>query len=164
MFEPIEAVVWARSAVCGTPDVGARDQYMPEAGAGNTSDADFASGGGGKYVCWPIFLDWSGFGAASGVEVLLSGLPAIAEVDRKTTGRRSSLTDKVAGAAGGASCLFELAAGPLLSLICVGTFGTGPVTPGRLVECEWDCERERASLLTLPLRFSVLLLDIWPGV
>lgn len=45
-------VVCARSDGCGCPETGARDQYMPEEGAGGTSGADMAGGEarGGKGV------------------------------------------------------------------------------------------------------------------
>lgn len=73
---------------------------MPDAGAGSISWSSFVSGGGGKYVCCPIFFDEAGgLGAVGGVVVLLIGFPAIAEVDRNTTGRRSSAT-RLAEAAG----------------------------------------------------------------
>jgi hypothetical protein len=135
---------------------------MPDAGAGKTSGADFASGSGGKYVCWPIFLDWrGGFGVAARVAVLLTGLPAIAEVDRNASGRRSSLAaDRLFEAGGGPSGLFALLAVPAFSLFWMGSFGTGLVTVGDLGrECDCDCERERESLVTLDFRLSVLLLD-----
>lgn len=45
--------MWARRAVWSTPDRGARDQYMPLAGAGSTSGAVFWSGSGGKGTCGP---------------------------------------------------------------------------------------------------------------
>lgn len=149
--------------------MGARDQYMPDAGAGKTSGADFASGSGGKYVCWPIFLEWrGGFGVAAGVAVLLTGLPAIAEVDRNASGRRSSLAaDRLFEAGGGPSGLFALFTALAFSLFWVGSFGTGLVAAGDLgreCDCDCDCERERESLVRLDFRLSVLLLDEWPGV
>lgn len=36
MLLPMIVVVWALRAGCGRPDTGARDQYMPELGAGGT--------------------------------------------------------------------------------------------------------------------------------
>jgi hypothetical protein len=93
MFEPISVVVCARRAVCEAPDVGARDQYIPEAGAGATSAAVFGSGRGGKDVCGPLVgfgVAVDGFGVVDGGigDVLVDGLLAIADVDRKATGRR----------------------------------------------------------------------------
>ena len=41
IFEPISVVVCALKAVWEAPDTGARDQYIPEAGAGATSGAAF---------------------------------------------------------------------------------------------------------------------------
>ena len=46
-------MVCARSEVCDAPETGARDQYMPLAGAGWTSGAVLGSGRGGKDVCGP---------------------------------------------------------------------------------------------------------------
>lgn len=52
MLLPIMVVVCALRAGCGCPDTGARDQYMPLAGAGSTSGdvVAEASGGKGLYV------------------------------------------------------------------------------------------------------------------
>jgi hypothetical protein len=38
-LDPTRHVVWARREVWGAPEVGALDQYMPDAGAGRTSGA-----------------------------------------------------------------------------------------------------------------------------
>lgn len=46
-------LVCARRLGCGAPDTGALDQYMPEAGAGDTFGAVLGSGRGGKSVCCP---------------------------------------------------------------------------------------------------------------
>jgi hypothetical protein len=71
--------------------VGARDQYIPEAGAGATSGAVFGSGRGGNDVCGPL----AAFEAVSvGLEVEFVvedeelGLLAIADVERRAKGRR----------------------------------------------------------------------------
>ena len=53
ILDPISVVVCARSEVCDAPETGARDQYMPLAGAGWTSGAVFGSGNGGYGVCGP---------------------------------------------------------------------------------------------------------------
>lgn len=47
---PIRVVVWARKERGGVPDRGARDQYIPLAGAGWTSGAVFGSGSGGNGI------------------------------------------------------------------------------------------------------------------
>ncbi len=47
MFEPMSVVVWARSAVCWTPEAGALLQYIPLVGAiGKSNDEE--AGGDGK--------------------------------------------------------------------------------------------------------------------
>jgi len=73
--------------------VGARDQYIPEAGAGATSGAVLGSGGGGKDVWGPLAgfeARAVGLGVVIGVgeEVEVDGLLAMADVERKATGRR----------------------------------------------------------------------------
>lgn len=73
--------------------MGARDQYMPEAGAGATSGAVLGSGRGGKDVWGPLMgfeAGAVGLGVIVGVgeEVAVDGLLAMAEVDRKAIGRR----------------------------------------------------------------------------
>ena len=50
-MDPIRVVVCARREVCGLPQVGARDQYIPEEGAAGTSAAVRGSARGGKGVC-----------------------------------------------------------------------------------------------------------------
>lgn len=50
MLEPIRVVVCARNDVWDAPEMGALDQYIPDAGAGWTSGADLGSGRGGKEV------------------------------------------------------------------------------------------------------------------
>jgi hypothetical protein len=91
MLEPISVVVCARNAVCEAPDVGARDQYIPEAGAGATSGAVLGSGRGGKDVWGPLTVfatGVAGFGAvADADEEGVVGLLAMADVERKATGR-----------------------------------------------------------------------------
>ena len=82
-------MVCARSEVCDAPETGARDQYMPLAGAGWTSGAVFGSGNGGNDRCGPRGARWPGgvlFGGA-GEEVAVLGLAAIAEVERRFKGR-----------------------------------------------------------------------------
>lgn len=49
----MRVVVWARKDRGGEPDKGARDQYMPDAGATSTSGAVLGSGRVGKDVCGP---------------------------------------------------------------------------------------------------------------
>jgi hypothetical protein len=73
--------------------VGARDQYMPEAGAGATSGAVLGSGRGGKDVWGPLTgfeAGAVGLGVVAGVgeEVVVDGLLAMAEVERTAIGRR----------------------------------------------------------------------------
>jgi hypothetical protein len=85
--------VCARSAVCEAPEIGARDQYMPLAGAGCTSGAVFRSGKGGKEVCGPrggrgagvVLSGGAGEAAPAGV-----GFAAIADVERRFRGRLES--------------------------------------------------------------------------
>ncbi len=72
--------------------MGARDQYIPEAGAGVTSGAVLGSGRGGKDVCGPLAgftaeAESLGVEAGVGEEVAVDGLLAIADVERKATGR-----------------------------------------------------------------------------
>jgi hypothetical protein len=50
----MRVVVCARSERGGEPESGARDQYMPLAGAGSTTGAFFGSGREGKDVCGPL--------------------------------------------------------------------------------------------------------------
>jgi hypothetical protein len=90
MFDPIRVVVCARSEVCDAPETGARDQYMPLAGAGWTSGAVFASGRGGNGMCGPRGARWAGvelFGGAGEELVAVLGLAAIADVERRFKGR-----------------------------------------------------------------------------
>jgi hypothetical protein len=73
--------------------VGAIDQYIPEAGAGATSGAVLGSGSGGKDVWGPLAgfeAGVVGLGVVAGVgeEVIVDGLLAMADVDRKAMGRR----------------------------------------------------------------------------
>ena len=51
MLEPIKVDVCARKGLRRLPDRGARDQYIPLAGAGDTFGAVFGSGRGGKARC-----------------------------------------------------------------------------------------------------------------
>lgn len=48
--EPINVVVCARKNEGGLPEIGASDQYIPEAGAGGTSGAVSGEGRGGNAV------------------------------------------------------------------------------------------------------------------
>lgn len=88
MFEPIDVVVCARSAVGGAPERGARDQYIPLAGAGCTSGAALGSARGGKDLCTPRGARWAGgpFRAGVGDELLSCCFDAIADVDRRLRG------------------------------------------------------------------------------
>ena len=72
----------------------------------------------------------------SGVVVLLIGFPAMAEVDRNTTGRRS-LTTKPDETAGDPPRSTGLVTSPLLSFIEAGSLGTEAPATGLLVE---DCD------------------------
>lgn len=87
-------VVCARKAVCEAPDTGARDQYIPLAGAGSTSGADFRSGRGGKDVCGPrgarIGVGFLGAAGEEAEDPSAGRLDAIAEVERMFRGRRRS--------------------------------------------------------------------------
>lgn len=93
--------VCARREVCGLPQVGARDQYIPDDGAGGTSGAVRGSQRGGKGMwgcrrrwCW----EWEVIRAVVVVLVVLArmegwgmvgapGLEAMAEVERRAVGR-----------------------------------------------------------------------------
>lgn len=83
----------ARSAVCEAPEIGARDQYMPLAGAGCTSGAVFGSGRGGNEVCGPRGGRGAGVAVRGGAgEVAPGGVgfAAIADVERRFRGRLGS--------------------------------------------------------------------------
>jgi hypothetical protein len=90
MLDPMRVVVCARSEVCDAPETGARDQYMPLAGAGWTSGAVFGSGKGGYGMCGPRGARCAGGvllgGAGEEVPAVL-GLGAIADVERRFKGR-----------------------------------------------------------------------------
>ncbi len=90
MLDPMRVVVCARSEVCDAPETGARDQYMPLAGAGCTSGAVFGSGRGGNDVCGPRGARCAGGvlleGAGEEAPAVL-GLDAIADVERRFKGR-----------------------------------------------------------------------------
>jgi hypothetical protein len=106
MLEPIRVLVCARREVWEAPDTGARDQYMPLAGAGSTSGAVFGSGSGGNGTCGPRGGRWAGVVFC---EVMGEGFPsllgfeAIADVDRIFKGLRGS--GVACGAATGAGVL-----------------------------------------------------------
>ena len=91
MEEPIRVVVWARRETGGVPEMGARDQYMPDAGAGWTSGAVLGSGREGKAVyglCWAGIREGVVVRVCAGEEILdWEDLGAIAEVDRRFIGR-----------------------------------------------------------------------------
>jgi len=80
--------------VCGNPETGACDQYIPEAGAGRTSGAVLGSGKGGKGMYGPRdrtveTIRWgAGEGALDGV------LGAMADVERRFRGRLTSLVGR----------------------------------------------------------------------
>lgn len=78
--EPIKVHVCARKEVCGAPEVGARDQYIPDAGAGGTSGAVLGSGSGGCVVCGPREGRWMGV-VVDGREVVRSGGAGEEDVD-----------------------------------------------------------------------------------
>jgi hypothetical protein len=86
--------VWARSEVCEDPETGARDQYMPLAGAGCTSGVVLGSGRGGKGMCGPLGARWAGViflgGAGEETSPAAEGLGAMADVERRFRGRRGS--------------------------------------------------------------------------
>ena len=106
MLEPIRVLVCARKEVWEEPDTGARDQYMPLAGAGSTSGAVFGSGRGGNGTCGPRGGRWAGvaFRGVIGEEFpSLCGFGAIADVDRIFRGLRGS--GVACGAATGAGVL-----------------------------------------------------------
>ena len=102
MLEPINVDVCARKGLRGLPDRGARDQYMPLAGAGDTSGAVFGSGRGGN-VLWPSCIRRAGGTAIRGFGEGISGVlcldfGTIADVDRMFKGLRSvSLGGDVTG-------------------------------------------------------------------
>lgn len=81
--------------MCESPDTGALDQYIPDAGAGWTFGAFSGSGSGGKEVCGPRGVFWwvvttilrSGAGAGPFAGTAGLGLAAIAEVERRFRGR-----------------------------------------------------------------------------
>jgi len=90
MLDPTRVVVCARSEVCDAPETGARDQYMPLAGAGWTSGAVFGSGKGGNGICGPLAARWADgvlFGGAEEELPAVLGLGAIADVERRFIGR-----------------------------------------------------------------------------
>lgn len=57
MFEPMMVLVWARSEGCAEPETGARDQYMPDEGAGGTSGDVVGEARGGKAVYFGVKAD-----------------------------------------------------------------------------------------------------------
>ena len=92
MLEPIRDVVWARRLRGGVPERGARDQYMPLAGAGETEGAFVGEGKGGKGMYGPDVgapgrcedVDVLRFGAGEGPECGVLG--AMADVERRLRG------------------------------------------------------------------------------
>lgn len=85
-------VVCARKDTGGVPEIGARDQYIPEAGAGGTSGALSMEGRGGKAVygrcCAGTCCEGVVFLVGEGEEArVLEGLGAIADVERRFRGR-----------------------------------------------------------------------------
>jgi hypothetical protein len=87
-------VVCARRDTGGVPEIGARDQYIPEAGAGDTSGAVSREGGGGNAVygrCWAgVRCEGVVFRVGAGDESFISeGFGAIADVDRRLSGREA---------------------------------------------------------------------------
>jgi hypothetical protein len=140
------------------------DQYIPEAGAGETSGAVVGSGTGGNLVCGPrlgrdAFEIGLGVGIRAGDVVLLMGLLAMADVERNTNGRRSSFTFAGTVADEGLDCsdfsgVFVIPK----PLGCTGTFGTlGD-------DLEADCDRCRESFDGTSLRLSMLFEARCPGV
>ena len=101
MLLPTSVVVCARSGECGAPDVGARDQYMPDVGAAGTSGAVFGSWSGGMGTYGPSRSRGLGTAEArvrEGGTVLVVvdvedvfALLTMAEVERMATGRRESV-------------------------------------------------------------------------
>lgn len=157
--------------------MGARDQYIPEAGAGATSGAVLGSGRGGKDVCGPLGFFATGtvgFGVVDGAgELVLGCLLAMAEVERRAVGRRGSslpgaAVELDAAAPFGCSDRSEDLA-LRIPLLRGGSLGTGVgVEDGcEDLDAEADCDLDRASFEEEAedlLRFSELLLERWPGV
>ena len=182
MLDPTSVVVWARSAGCGQPDTWARDQYMPDEGAGGTSGAVLGSMSGGKGMWTP--LTWAVRAAlacrdATAVDDTAAdeppGFATMADVDRSAVGRRPDPLPLPSAAE--ESCL---------SLVCVSDAdspfveradcgpGDGPGVLllnggagmcGREVEGEAaDCDRWRMDSSDGLRRRSWLLVERWPGV
>lgn len=114
-------------------------------------------------VCGPLAgreIAAAGVGVNVGAgEVVLWGLLAMAEVERKTKGLRSSFPDAWTAADEGLSCSgfsddFVIPE----PLVCAGNFGT----LGE--DFEADCDRCRASFDTASFRLSTLFVDRCPGV
>jgi hypothetical protein len=85
-------VVCARSETGGVPEIGAWDQYIPDAGAGWTSGAVSAEGRGGNAVygrcCAGTRCEGVVFREGAGDGLFPSdGLGAIADVERRFRGR-----------------------------------------------------------------------------
>jgi hypothetical protein len=87
-------VVCARRESGGEPDRGARDQYMPDAGAGSTFGAVFGSGSAGKEMCgarvWREGVAWFAAGEDADCDCDCEGgvdFGAIADVERRFRGR-----------------------------------------------------------------------------
>lgn len=99
MDELISVAVCARRVVWAWPEAMAKDQYMPDAGAGVTLGDVSSEGNGGHGIYGPRF-DFEegrpGLIVAAGEAVVvaevgvLRGLSAMAEVNRKAKGRRWS--------------------------------------------------------------------------
>lgn len=177
MFEPTNVVVCARRAVCESPDTGAFDQYIPEAGAAWTSGAFAGSGRGGNDVCGPRGVFWwvvtttfrSGAGAGTLDGIAALGFAAIADVERWFKGRGGF--GGADGAVGvmvnraGETGLSGLAA--CLVLLCTGgSFEEGDLDDEGEEDsfCVKDCERVRRLRSDCFFLRSWLLVDKWPGV
>jgi len=150
MFEPNGVAVWARKAVCEVPEVGAFDQYIPEAGAGATSGAVFGSGRGGNNVCEPreaLGALVIGLGVCIvAVMELVEGLLVIADVERNTSGRRCSsfpvadVADNRVIDSSDFSADFELST-PSAGTNCVDSFGKGiGADDGDILGKDCDCD------------------------
>lgn len=169
-------VVCARRETGGVPEIGAWDQYMPDAGAGCTSGAVSGEGRGGNAVygrCWAgtrcdgvVFRDGAG-----DVVFPSEGFGAMADVERRFRGRdaRGLLILRFGEDAEGLGvrCVgdgrvvsdFE---GMLPLLYMGGSF----VDLGDVVDslCDSDWDRCRGDTSAAFFRRSWLLVDRWPGV
>lgn len=116
----MSVVVCARRERGGLPERGARDQYIPDAGAGSTGEAE-GEGREGKEVCGPRTAR-EGVACRGGTgddEVFCEGcFDAIADVERRFRGRGTGLGDEEVGVEeiGGERGFSGL--GVLLPLLC----------------------------------------------